>query len=238
MRMKNNELKPGYNVQAGTENGYVCGFSVHQNANDGITYPSHMAQREKVGLPPPQNIIADAGYGNEENYDLIEKAGMGNYMKFPSYYRESKNNNEWFTIKDFKHNQENDYFLCKQGRKLHFVEERVTRNSNDYERRSRNYESSDCSNCPLKSKCIKAELRTLQFSPTLNKHKTKVKENLQSEEGIDFRKRRGNEVETVFGHLKHNMNYKRIRLRSLKKAVVEMAIMFMSHNLIKISKAI
>jgi len=37
MRLKNDLLRAAYNVQAGTQNSYVTGFSVSQNANDAVT---------------------------------------------------------------------------------------------------------------------------------------------------------------------------------------------------------
>ena len=40
--------------------------------------------------------------------------------------------------------------------------------------------------------------------------------------GEELRKRRGWEIETFFGDLKHNQQYKRIRLRGLEKANLEL----------------
>jgi hypothetical protein len=73
MRMKedavlNGQLKPGYNVQIGTENQFVVGFSIHQKANDIKSLIPHLNQvKERLGYLP-QPLIADAGYGSEENY--------------------------------------------------------------------------------------------------------------------------------------------------------------------------
>ena len=238
LRMKNDELKPGYNVQAGTENGFICGFSVHPNANDGVTFPEHFRRREKAGLPHPVNLIADAGYGNEENYSLLDDLEVGNYMKYPDFHREtSGKESRYFELSDFIYNSDEDCYICPEGRALFFdhIDERA--NSNGYIRKSRIYKSQDCSECPLHAKCKRGEYRTLSVMPLYNKQKKKVRENLESLEGTKLRKRRAHEVETVFGHLKYNMNYQRIRLRSMAKATIEMALLFMSHNLIKVNRA-
>jgi hypothetical protein len=40
--MKNGQLKPGYNVQMGTENQFIVGFSVHQRAGDAGCFIPHL----------------------------------------------------------------------------------------------------------------------------------------------------------------------------------------------------
>ena len=81
MRMKedamlNGQLKPGYNVQIGTENQFVVGFSIHQKTNDMNVLIPHLNQvQERLGHLP-RTVIADAGYGSEENYAYLERSGI------------------------------------------------------------------------------------------------------------------------------------------------------------------
>ena len=68
--MRNGQLKPGYNLQMGTEGQFVVGFSVHQRPGDpGCLVPHLKGVKEKLGRLP-KNVIADSGYGSEENYAL------------------------------------------------------------------------------------------------------------------------------------------------------------------------
>ena len=64
MRMKDQTTKPAYNIQAGNEQGFVVGYSVHQNGNDGKAFISHMAKRDAQKLPAPKRVIADSAYGH------------------------------------------------------------------------------------------------------------------------------------------------------------------------------
>lgn len=51
--MQNGQLKPGYNVQIGTENQFVVGFTVHQKAHDMSCLIPHLNQvREYLGRLP------------------------------------------------------------------------------------------------------------------------------------------------------------------------------------------
>lgn len=66
--MKNGQLKPGYNVQMATENQFVLFYSIHQRPTDTRSFIPHMKRLAASSLPMPQTVIADAGYGSEENY--------------------------------------------------------------------------------------------------------------------------------------------------------------------------
>lgn len=65
--MKNGQLKPGYNVQMGTENQLILFYSIHQCPTDTLCLIPHLEKLESTPLPMTKTIIADTGYGNEEN---------------------------------------------------------------------------------------------------------------------------------------------------------------------------
>jgi IS5 family transposase len=71
MRMKedhmlNGQLKAGYNIQLGTQNQFVIGYSIHQRAGDTGCLKPHLDHvRDWLG-EYPESLIADAGYGSEE----------------------------------------------------------------------------------------------------------------------------------------------------------------------------
>ena len=78
MRMKedhmlNGQLKPGYNVQIGTENQFILNYSIHQDAGDTGTLPSNIEKFKKMYNKYPQRVIADSGYGSEENYEYLKE---------------------------------------------------------------------------------------------------------------------------------------------------------------------
>ncbi|MFK4998270.1 transposase [Bacillus sp. N9] len=66
--MKNGQLKPGYNVQMATENQFILDYSIHQRPNDTRCFIPHLERLASSALPMPKTVIADAGYGSEENY--------------------------------------------------------------------------------------------------------------------------------------------------------------------------
>jgi hypothetical protein len=96
------------------------------------------------------------------------------------------------------------------------------------------YEAINCPGCLFKEKCTKGKSnRRIQVNPELERHKEIARENLNSEKGKELRKKRGPEIETFYGDLKHNQKYRRIRLRGLKKAIIEIGWLTISYNLKK-----
>ena len=77
MRMKddhmlNGQLKPAYNWQISTQNQYILGYTLHQTTTDTATLPVHIESlKENLGVIP-EALVADAGYGSEENYEYLE----------------------------------------------------------------------------------------------------------------------------------------------------------------------
>ena len=87
MRMKADQRKPNawpkpaYNVQLGTENQFIVGFSVHQQANDGACWKSHLVEVEDRLGRLPENWIGDGAYGTEENLAFAEEKQCNAYLK-------------------------------------------------------------------------------------------------------------------------------------------------------------
>ncbi|MGY4111404.1 transposase [Aeribacillus pallidus] len=86
--MKNGQLKPGYNVQIGTENQFVIGFSVHQRAGDTGCLIPHFQPLSSYGRPMQKQVIADSGYGWEENYTYCEEKKIAALIKYNTLERE------------------------------------------------------------------------------------------------------------------------------------------------------
>jgi len=236
MRLKNDELRASYNVQIGTENGFVVGFSVHQNASDSATLNEHLQRRERrQALPMPDRIIADAGYGTEQNYHDLAKRGIDSYLKYPDYRKELNGNVSTFDRRQFIYNKQKDCFVCPVGKEIPFLKHRTDRSRGGFISRLKIYQCKSCKGCRFRSQCCKGKGdRQIRVNKRLEKYKATARKNLLSELGTSLRKRRGNEVESIFGHVKANQNYRRFRLRGLLKARVEAALLFISTNVQKL----
>jgi len=67
----------------------------------------------------------------------------------------------------------------------------------------------------------------------LDFYRQQARQNLNSEKGWNLRKRRGMEIESCFGDIKHNVGFRRFHLRGKKKVKTEIGLVYMAHNLRK-----
>ncbi len=86
--MKNGQLKAGYNVQIGAEGQFITGFSLHQRAGDPGCLIPHLDLMKKYNGPKPKTLIADSGYGSEENYDYCETEEIEALVKYNTFDKE------------------------------------------------------------------------------------------------------------------------------------------------------
>ena len=82
--MKNGQLKPGYNVQMATENQFIFYYTIHQRPTDTRCFIPHFEKLAASRLSIPKTVIADAGYGSEENY--LYAVGEDKEQRFELYY--------------------------------------------------------------------------------------------------------------------------------------------------------
>lgn len=238
--MQNGQLKPGYNLQIGTEDQFIVNYTLHQDANDMPVLKQHLedtkAQLAAMGKPLPKRAIGDAGYGSEENYDFLEAEGVENYVKFPGFYHEQKKKvqNDPFRTENLHYNAQDDYFVCPMGQHLTYRHTSKVTSKNGYQSTVRIYQAKRCEGCPLRGACHKAKTdRIIKVNPNLQRHKQIARQNLWSIRGIYLRKKRCIEPEPVFGQIKWNRQFKRFLLRGLPKVTCEFGIVAIAHNLKK-----
>lgn len=243
MRMKedamlNGQLKPGYNIQIGTENRYIVGFTIHSNPTDTKTMIPHLNHLEERLGRLPENIIADAGYGSEENYEYLEEKDLGSYVKYNKFHWEKKKKNREnpYLSDNLPYNSETDSFVCRNGKQLVHVGKRKYVTEAGYETIRDYYRCEDCSACPYAAECKNTDKnRTVQVSHRLNALNRKANENLCSEKGLELQSQRVVEVEQVFGRIKGCWSFRRFHLRGTDKVKIEWGLLAIAHNITKMA---
>lgn len=87
--MRNGQLKPAYNLQISTNKQFILHYSIHTNPTDTKTLKSHLQGFEESYQKAPKELIADAGYGSEENYNLLKSKKIKAYVKY-NYFRKDQ----------------------------------------------------------------------------------------------------------------------------------------------------
>jgi transposase len=232
------QLKPAYNVQIATENQYILGYGVYQKAADTSVFIPFMNRVKDHLSKKPQNVIGDAGYGSEENYEYLANNHIGNYLKYQNfnYEKTSAFKNRKFLSEHFEYDKDRDQYKCPEGQVLDYVFTKSVKSPNGYQAERMVYRARNCDSCRNKSECNKGSgNRTLEVSPRLIEYKNTARKNLESEEGIKLRSQRGVDVESVFGQIKHNKQFRRFYTRGLKNVNTEWALISLAHNIKKMA---
>jgi hypothetical protein len=232
------QLKPGYNVQIATEDQFILGYGIYQKAADTSVFIPFIDKVKTQLRGVPKNIIADAGYGSEENYDYVVRNNIGNYIKYNNFDYEKTNEYKKrnFISDRFVYTQEKDQYQCPSGQVLDFAYIKKTQTENGYKSEKIVYKSRCCEGCQYKEKCCKGlNNRTIEISPKLIEYKNTARQNLESENGKKLRTQRGVDVESVFGQIKHNNQFRRFYSKGLKNVNTEWGIISIAHNIKKMA---
>ena len=181
-------------------------------------------------------MIADAGYGGEENYAYLEREGLIPVAKYGTFHKEQSNawKSDVSRIESWTYDETKDEWICPNGQRLVFQYESKGKTEGGYRTQLRHYRSVNCEGCPLRERCTKADGdRQIRVSLPFLRAKQKARALLLSEEGQQLTTRRMTEVESVFGQLKQNRGFRRFLLRGMSKVTLEVGWLALAHNLLK-----
>ena len=237
--MKNGQLKPAYNVQIASENQFVTNLGIYQRAGDTATLPSMLKDFASRYHKQSQKVIADAGYGSEQNYEFMEDNQIEAYVKYNYFHKEQKRawKKDAFAQHNLFYNKELDYYICPMGQRLQNIGLKKNKSELGYVSMVTRYQATNCKGCPLRSLCHKSkDNRIIEINYKLKEYKRLARERLLSEEGVYHRGKRCIEPEAVFGQIKHDAQFSRFRLRGLEKVTIEFTLVAIAHNLRKLAK--
>lgn len=243
MRMKedamcNGQTKPGYNLQISSENQFITDFALFPNPTDTLTFIPFLGSFPGRYGRFPKRVVADSGYGSEENYRFMDEAGIEGFVKYNRFHLEHRPRYkpDTFHPDSLYYNEEGDYYICPMGQRMSRTGTVQTRTEGGYISQSACYRAIRCKGCPLRCLCYKAKTnqRTIRVNHRLNAYKRKACELLTSEEGIKERGRRCIEPEAVFGQMKSNMAYRRFRHMGKDKVVMDFTFFAIAFNIKKL----
>lgn len=236
--MGNGQLKPGYNLQIGTENQFMLDFGLYHNPTDTLTLiPFENSFHERYNRFPLEGV-ADSGYGSEENYRFMDENGIEAYVKYNFFHKEQRADKyvtNPFKQENLYYNEEKDYYVCPMGQHMERTGVRHYRTESGYIAESVAYRAARCEGCPLRCMCFssKSKRRTIEVNHRLKEYKQKARERLTSEKGFKHRGQRCIEPEAVFGQIKYDMGYKRFRHFGKDKVTMDFAFFAIAFNIKK-----
>ena len=235
--MKNGQLKACYNLQIATENQYTLAYKLYQTPGDTRTLLPFLNSMSKKILAPLKNIVADAGYGSEENYteiiDTFEKTPLIPYGTMEKEMKK-KFKNDKTNRANWEYNEHYDYYTNHNDVVYSFKMLATRKNTSGYERDVRVYEADTWQKTQSLielSKTPKGRQRRIEVNLTWEYYKEYVKRELLEKQDI-YRKRKI-EVESVFGHLKANLGMPKLTVRGKRHASNQVGLALFALNMKK-----
>lgn len=241
MRMKedhmmNGQLKPAYNIQISTENQIITHYSTHQKSTDFTTLEPHLNGFKTQYGKQSKVIVADAGYGSEENYQILKNEQVESFIPYNMYRIEQtrKHKKNLFHPQNLFYNKEKDFFVCPMGQRMSKIFIKNSKTTTGFGQQHSVYQAINCNGCPMRGQCFKAQTnRRIEINHNLEALKLKARTNLESEFGKEIYSKRCIEPEPVFGNIKQNKGFKRFTMNKLPKINIEFGLIAIAHNFSK-----
>ena len=140
---------------------------------------------------------------------------------------------EAFKKKEIMNDAEADNYTCPAGQTL---EKAATIQVNGREQ-YRYSKPSACQICPFRSECTRGANRTITRDAN-EEIKEDMRKELSIPENKESYKLRAHAAESPFGNIKHNLKYRILLRRSLGRVKIEIGLLCILHNILKISKVL
>ena len=83
--MRNEQLKPAYNLQIGVSDEYIINLMISQDRNDMNTFIPFLESFKNEYNYYPKYPVADSGYGSFNNYKYLKLNNIELYQKYNMY---------------------------------------------------------------------------------------------------------------------------------------------------------
>lgn len=175
-----------------------------------------------------QNLVADTGYSDGENYAFLEKEGLTSYIPPHGTYKGSPDG--------FIYHKEGDYYQCPQGKEVPF--KKVFHDSRTQTKKKEYRISSKiCKACPIKRQCLGKTAQEKKFSVTYYREEyERNNKRVKSVRGRYMKSKRQSTVEPVFGTLTQFMGLRKINTIGINGANNVMHLSAIAYNLKKYLK--
>ena len=244
--MRNGQLKPGYNVNAATANGFIIGHYISSDRDDVQTLiPFTKKLREMYEKHHPGRIIVDSGYESEDNYCWFEELKDCELFVKPSNHEAKKKRKYRTDIsrrENMAYDPQSDAYTCAAGKPIRYDHDKHSKSTNGSKITTSVYVCDDCKGCPLKEKCIRARSKkpleerskVIYVSKRFAAQRAAMEAKINTPEGKLLCVNRSIQAEGTFAFTKWDLNYHRFLCRGGPKVSAEWSLLSIAANILKL----
>jgi hypothetical protein len=194
-----------------------------------------------------KKLVADSNYSSPANLSQCKEERLDAYIpdirfrtrdpRFATQERWKSRRTKRFILEDFGYQKETDEYVCPNGKILRSRRKRMIVDNVIYKRYIAN--RNDCSNCPLKSRCIRGNVIQGRYlgvpvGATPGNLIKEMAEKVDTERGRSIYHQRIAIAEPVFANIKYGKGLDRFTLRGKIKVNIQWVLYCMVHNIGKI----
>jgi transposase len=212
-----------------TEDGIIVSAYTTNQCSDRTQTVQVAEKAEQVSGQTYNDILADSGYASYDNYEEFEKQKKTIYIPDQQLSMEAEKAQNPYHRNNFIYEEEKDHFVCPENKELPYSYSSIHKR---LKARTKVYICKDCPECDKQPICTKGKFRQIHIEQREWMRK-KIRDLLTSAEGkLKYLKRM--RIESVFGNIKHNLNYVHLYLKGIQKTTAEWQLICIGHNLKKI----
>lgn len=225
-------IDTNYNCQAAiTEDGIIVGAYTSNNPSDKSETIRSIEIAEQTSKEKYPNIIADSGYASYSHFETLNNCNKNIYMPDQAMLTEIEEEKNPYHRNHFLYDSTKNTFTCPEQKELVYKRTFVSKKRNQH---SDVYVCKACPACDKQQLCTKGKYRNLNIEKREWLRK-QIRERLKSSEGQKIYKKRML-IETIFGIIKHNLNYLKLHLRGVEKTTAEWQLICIGYNINRLHK--
>jgi transposase len=236
MQQANGERNPSYSITTTTDVGHdiITHFQLNAQDNDSAALLEAIeGSRQNTG-EEHREVEADAGFASMDNYEQLEAQGQGALIpdrRLEVEQGQKRAKGEYDRGK-FVYREQSDTYRCPLGKVLEKTGS-VQANGRIYDR----YENARvCVKCSRRSACTKGKHRMI-FRDRHEEVRDRMREKLSKKRAQRRYHKRAHAAESPFGQVKGNLKFRGVMRRGVAKVRMEVALLFMLHNMLKMAAA-
>ena len=230
--MNNGKIDVNYACQTAiSEDGIIVSAYTSNCSSDRTDTIKNIDTAELNAGENYKEILADSGYATFDNFEELDKRNKIIYIPDQQMNTEADKEQNPYHRNHFIYNEQKDCFICPEHKELPFYSNTTHKRN---KQRSKVYKCRECLACDKQKLCVKGKYREIHIEQR-EPLRQQIRERLNTTEGkqtylMPMR------IESVFGNIKHNLNYIHLYLNGIKKTTAEWQLICIGHNLKKIHK--
>jgi transposase len=235
MQQRNGEKNPSYSVTTTTDtkSDIITHIQVNEEDNDGAALLPAIGGSETQSGKRHNLVLADPAFSSIDNLEKLEEECIEALIpdKKMEAEEEGRLSRGAYDRSKFTYQPDEDRYVCPAGKRLEKYGE-VTisgRRQNRYANREA------CARCERRAACARGEARVITRDQN-EEIKERMRSKLKEEGKKELYKKRAHSSEAPYGQIKHNLKFRQVMRRGIEKARMEMALLGMLHNGLKIGE--